>query len=159
LAARDLYLQDRIGRILIIPEPKDPTEDELAKLGLVNLALPPMSQRLLVASGVPAERVAFLPEPVDGTIREARRVRRFLMDRMPKSLVIITSKFASRRACVAFRHIFRQDRLQISCYATPYDPFAPERWWSSPRNALYVLMEYPKFLVNGLQLALGCEGG
>ena len=54
LAARDLYHQGRVDRILVIPEPPNLLDGELVKLGLLDPHLPPWSQRVLVASGVPA---------------------------------------------------------------------------------------------------------
>lgn len=156
LAARDLYQQERVGRILVIPEPPDRVEGELVKLGMVDPALPPLSERILVAAGVPREKISFLPEPADGTIVEARRVRKFFDGQPPQRLVIITSKFASRRACFIFRQVLRD--VEIYCSPTPYDPFEPSRWWSKPRNALFVVMEYQKFLVNAFTLAFGLQG-
>lgn len=154
LAARDLYRQGRIGQILVIPDPSGSAEEELMKLGLV----PPSSlaERILVKSGVPRSKITFLPEPADGTIVEAQRVRRFLEDRYPQRLAVITSKFASRRACFIFRRVL--SNVEILCSPTPYDPFSSDRWWATPRNALTVLMEYQKFLANAVTLTLGFQG-
>lgn len=156
LAARDLYRQGRIERIVLIPEPPDPIKGELVALGLVDPGLPSMSERILVASGVPRERIAFLPDPVDGTIQEAHAVRRFFDGRLPPRLVVITSKFASRRACFIFGRVLRP--VEILCAPTPYDAFEPEQWWAKPRDALTVVMEYQKFFANALSLALGLDG-
>ncbi|MBI3082829.1 MAG: YdcF family protein [Candidatus Omnitrophica bacterium] len=154
LAARDLYRQGRVDRILVIPEPPDPAHDELVRLGLLDPAFV-WSERILMASGVPRSKITFLPEPVDGTIQEAMRVRAFLKDKPPASLVLITSKFASRRARFIFRHVLQRQAGQVFCSPSPYDSFNPARWWAHPRQALYVVMEYQKLLVNALTLALG----
>lgn len=153
LAARDLYLQGRIKQILVIPEPPDRVDWELVKLGLEDPTLPPLAERILMASGVPRQKISFLPEPADGTIVEAHLVRRFLEGRPTKRLAVITSKFASRRACFVFRRVLQT--VEIFCSPTPYDSFEPDRWWKQPRNALFVVMEYQKFLANAFTLALG----
>lgn len=153
LAARDLYLQGRVKQILVIPEPPDQVAGELVKLGLADPTLPPVSKRILVASGVPRENISFLPAPADGTIVEAYRVRKFFEGQPPKRMAVITSKFASRRACFIFRWVLRH--VEIFCSPTSYDPFEPDQWWKQPRNALFVVMEYQKFLVNALTLAFG----
>lgn len=155
LAARDLYRQGRIGKILVLPEPFNPVTEQLVKLGLADLNLPPISERILVASGVPQEKIFFLPEPADGTIVEAQRVRRFFDGQSPQRLAVITSKFASRRACFIFRQVLRN--MEIYCSPSPYDPFDPDRWWSKPRSALVVVMEYQKFLANAFTLAFGLQ--
>lgn len=153
LAARDLYLQGRVEQILIVPEPPNPVNQELVKLGLEDPTFPPLSERILVASGVPQEKISFLPEPADGTIVEAHRVRTFLAGRLPSRLAVITSKYASLRACFIFRHVLTG--VEVYCYPTPYDPFTPERWWARPRDALHVVMEYQKLSVNLVTLAIG----
>ena len=156
LAARDLYRQGLVDRVVVIPEPVEPTQDELVRLGLVDPHLPPMSERILTASGVPRDRIAFLPAPADGTITEAVRARRFFGDRRPASLALVTSPCASRRARWIFRTLFARDGVRILSSPSPYDTFQAQRWWSKPRNALNVVMvEYQKLLTNGLQLLLG----
>lgn len=155
LAARDLYRQGLVDAILVIPEPPDPLEPELVKLGVLEPNLPPWSERILVASGVPRAKLSFLPTPADGVITEALQVRRFLQGRFPATLVVITSKFASRRAGVVFRHVLKRDPVTVLCYPSPYDPFIPDRWWSHPRNALVVVMEYQKCVVNAFRLIIG----
>jgi uncharacterized SAM-binding protein YcdF (DUF218 family) len=153
LAAADLFKQRRVERILVIPEPPDPARPELVRLGLVDAGEPPISARILAASGVPKDRITFLPEPADGTITEAQRVREFLRDRRPASLVIVTSKFATRRARFIFSHILGADNIQVLAYPSRLDPFEPRRWWAQPRNALTVVMEYQKLVSNALTLA------
>ena len=155
LAARDLYTHGRINQILVIPEPYDPTDQELERLGLLTPNSQAWPQRILVTSGVPLGSILTLPQPADGTIVEALRVRELFEEGLPpRSVVIVTSKFASRRARFIFRHILKDDLIQVFAYPTPYDPFHAEHWWSPPRNALQVVMEYQKFLMNAMQLAL-----
>ncbi len=152
LAARDLYNQGRVERILVIPEPSSPTEGELVRLGLLDPSLPPWPERILIASGVPASQIGFLPEPADGTIQEAQKVRKFLKGQPPGSLVVVTSKYASRRARFIFRTVLKNTKVAVLSYPSPYDPFEARRWWRQPRNALKVVMEYLKFPSNVLTL-------
>lgn len=153
LAVRDLYRQHRIDRILIIPDPQGPAFEELVKLGLEDPDHP-LSERILIASGIPKAQVLFLPTSVDGTVTEARRVREFLRGRMPKRLALITSKSASRRARFIFRRVFRRDEVEIWSSPAPYDFFEADHWWAHPRNALTVVTEYEKLLVNAVTLLL-----
>ena len=152
LAARDLYRQGKIDSILIIPEPPSPYQDELEKLGLFERSEKSWSERILIASGVPASRIAFLPEPADGTITEARHLVGFFRGRFPNDLVIVTSKFSSRRARFIFRRLLNPLHVKVLCYPSPYDEFQSARWWAQPRNALTVVMEYQKFLANAFIL-------
>ena len=155
LAARDLYREGRIDRIVIIPEPPDPAEGELVKFGLLDPRLPPWSERILVASGVPRATIQYLPEPTNGTIAEALKARRYFAGQFPKRLVVVTATFSSRRARFIFRRVFHDLPVEIACSPSPYDTFQPQRWWQQPRNALTVVTEYQKLLANALTLAVG----
>ncbi|MBI3321304.1 MAG: YdcF family protein [Candidatus Omnitrophica bacterium] len=152
LAARDLYREGRVDRIFVIPEPAPPWNAELARLGLLEADRRPWTQRILLASGVPQEKMVFLTEPADGTIVEARQMRRFLKDQFPRQLVIVTSASASRRARYIFRRVLKGKPVVVLSYPSRYGPFRAQRWWSQPRNALSVVMEYQKFLMNVLEL-------
>lgn len=155
LAARDLYRQGRVDRILVIPEPPDIAAGELVQLGLLDPSLPSWAERILLASGVPPSKITMLPEPAEGTVAEAVRVRDGLAGSPPQSLVLITSKYASRRARFIFRRVLTAQGARVFSHPTPYDAFSPSRWWSQPRSALYVIMEYQKFVANAVTLALG----
>jgi uncharacterized SAM-binding protein YcdF (DUF218 family) len=160
-AARDLYTQGRVDRLLIIPEPPNKIEGEvvpdrltheLTRWGLFDPTLPQWAVRILTAAGVPETAISVLPRSVNGTINEAQAVRSWFGDQVPKQFVVITSPSASRRARVIFREIFRDDEVQIVLSPTPHDGFLPERWWTSPRTALTVVTEYQKLLANALTL-------
>ena len=161
-AARDLLKQGKVKRVLVIPEPPNKIEGEVVKdrvkEGLIRLGLFDPSQgqwavRILLAGGIPDSQISVLPEWANGTITEARLVKRFLDGRAPKSLVLVTSKSASRRARLIFRRVFRNTLVQILSYPTPYDPFESKLWWKQPRNALTVMLEYQKLLSNIITLA------
>ena len=154
LAAADLYKQGKVGKILVIPEPPEEGRVQLIALGLLDPNVPPMSKRILLASGVPADRITFLSEPADGTIVEARKVQRFfeLEGDRPSRVVVISSKFASRRARFIFREVLGRDGMTVLAWPSPYDSFEPEGWWTRPRQALQVAMEYEKLPVNALTL-------
>jgi uncharacterized SAM-binding protein YcdF (DUF218 family) len=167
LAARDLYRQGIVETIWVIPEPvqkiegemvNDDVFEELVRLNLVNPSADQWAGRLLVAMGVPPDKIVVLPKPAHGTIHEADEVREAFRERLPKQLVIVTSKSASRRARHIFRAVFQHDDVEILSYPTPYDPFEAQRWWSTPRNALTVVTEYEKLLVNILTLTIGSAG-
>jgi uncharacterized SAM-binding protein YcdF (DUF218 family) len=154
LAAAELFKQGRVQRIVVIPEPPDPTLPELVRLGLADPDAAPISARILAASGVPRDRIAFLPQPADGTITEAVRIRSHFEHDPPEALVIVTSKSATRRARFIFRRVFEGVPVRILAHPSRVDAFQTRRWWAQPRNALTVVMEYQKFLSNALTLAL-----
>lgn len=163
LAARDLYRQGLVETIWVIPEPinkiegelvNDEVFDELVRAKLVDPSTAQWAQRILVSMGIPKDHIVILPKPAQGTINEAHWVREAFKDRLPKRLVLITSKSASRRARYIFRDVFKHDDVDILSSPTPYDPFDAARWWAQPRHALTVVTEYEKLLINVLTLAM-----
>ena len=166
-AARDPYRQGRVDEIWILPEPPNTVEgevvgsqvaEELVRLKLFNPVSPQWAARVLASSGGPVSKLIVLLRSADGTIREAPQARELVRVRRPKSLVVVTSKSASRRARMIFRHTFKKDGVAVFSYPTPYDSFEVGRWWTKPRNALTVVTEYEKLLVNALTLALRLDG-
>ena len=154
LWAGELYAQKKIDRILIIPEPSNSLHDKLEELGIQLPNSQEWTVKILTAFKVPREAIDFLPESVDGTIHEAILVRHFMGEHFPSRMVIITSKFASRRARFIFRKVFKNTPINILSSPTPYDSFQSDRWWTHPKNALLVVEEYEKFLVNAMVLFL-----
>ena len=154
LAARDLFRQARVRRIVVIPEPPRAARIEAAMAAL-NLAESRVSiaEQILIASGVPASAVALLPEPADGTIVEARRVKKFLGDAPAlRRIAVVSSKFSSRRACFIFQQVLKD--VEVVCAPSSYDPFDAHVWWKTQRTALNVVMEYQKLIANVLTLML-----
>lgn len=150
LAARDLYRERRIRRIVIIPEAQRDAAVQ-RELDALRIATPPsLVPRILLASGVPSSAFVVLPDAAEGTIEEARRVEAYLRDERSRRIVVITSKFASRRACFIFSRVLKG--REILCWPTPYDSFEPRTWWRHPRDAMQITMEYQKLVANALML-------
>ncbi len=154
LAARDLYKNGAVQKILFIPEPNRSgrATTELERLGITRLQGDELSYRILEASQVPRTDVLALPQAIDGTIHEAAAIQHYLKN-LPdvKRIVIVTSKISSRRQCYIFRKVLND--MDVQCVASPYDTASVEQWWVHPRQALFVLMEYQKFIANVMMLA------
>ena len=148
LAARDLFRQGKIDRILIIPEPPRAVDTELVSLGLVNAGEPQWSERILAASGVPQDRFSFMISAANGTLEEAELVRKFAAGRPPFALVLITSPASSRRARFIFRRVLDPKQVTVYSYPASSDAFDAQRWWADPRSMLAVVTEYEKMLAN-----------
>jgi uncharacterized SAM-binding protein YcdF (DUF218 family) len=148
LGGRDLYQAGRVGRILLSREPVDAAIGaELARLGLPDENA--LGARLLVLDGVDPAHVAFL-EPSDSTIMEAQRTRAYFGGTPPPTLVVVTQRHASRRACFVFREVLPATR--IYCAPTPYDRYATGQWWANRTYPLIVATEYLKLAINALEL-------
>ncbi len=155
-AAR-LYQEDRVDALLVIPEPRSLSEGKLVRLGLFDPTAPPISRRILAASGVPASGITQYSEAIDGTIVEAMRLHGVFAGRYPRHLSIITATVATRRARMIFRRVFRETRATIDSSPSACDRVSPDRWWQRPRDTLSVVMESQQLIVSALTLGLGLQ--
>jgi uncharacterized SAM-binding protein YcdF (DUF218 family) len=86
---------------------------------------------LLERAGVPRDRIEVLPGTVDGTIDEAREVKRHASASGVRSLIVVTSPYHSRRAVWTFRHVLRGDHVVVGSDPAPLTSTtpAPASWW------------------------------
>ncbi len=140
LEARDLYKLGLSGKILLIPEPPNRLRQELIKLGFKEPSQP-ISQRILVASGVPLSAVDHLPANAGNTKGESQAVKAYAAKHAVKSILLVTSPTGSRRQCWIFRRAL--PTVRISCQPTTYEDIEHDR-----RLALHVINEYLKMAAN-----------
>lgn len=101
-------------------------------------------------AGVPAAQIEALPEPVSSTYDEAVRLRAYASEHRLRSVLVVTSKYHSRRARWTMRRVFRESgvRVGIAPVVTDGTPETPSalNWWLSPRGWRSVAPEYPKLI-------------
>ncbi len=108
----------------------------------------------MIQLGVPPGAVEVFRSSVDNTAQEAAATRQLAVRRHWKRLVIVTSKYHTRRARFAFNRAFRGTGIDIRVRATRYDPITPATWWMHRFDARWVLLEVPKLIAYWL----GMEG-
>jgi uncharacterized SAM-binding protein YcdF (DUF218 family) len=102
--------------------------------------------RVLSLLGVPRERVVSVSaEDAFDTISEARAVAPALLAQGLRRLILVTSKYHTRRAA----HIWRNrvsGNFSIRTAAAREDPFQPDGWWHSGRQIRWLFAEYGGWL-------------
>lgn len=147
LEARDLYKGGFSKKILVIPDPPDPLRHELEKLGFKGTPLH-ISQRILIASGVPMSAVDLLPTHAEGTRVETNLVEAYAEKNAIKSILLVTSPISSRRQCWIFERALPS--VRISCQPTAYEEIEYNR-----RTILWVINEFLKIAANGIGIYSG----
>ena len=147
-AARDLYRAGRAPHVLLSQSIRPPLSDEIRRLGIPIVPEHDVNRQILAVAGVPATAVELLP-PTDNTLGEAQAVARLTRERGWSAIIVVTSKFHTRRACWTFRRVLR-DAVRIYCHPSAYDTFDPDRWWQVDKMALTVASEYLKLAANFL---------
>jgi len=106
----------------------------------------------MVGLGVPPEAVEVFPHPLDNTAQEAEASLALARERGWDRLVIVTSKYHTRRARFAFNRAFSGSRIHIAVRPTRYEIVRPRTWWADRHDARWVVQEIPKLLLYWLGL-------
>ena len=120
-----------------------PSEEDVATaaLGIDKPANHTYSVTVLQRSGVSAEDIRVLAEPVDNTADEVRVIAAEARANQAERVILITSKYHSRRVRVLWNSLVGDHPQAIVRYA-PFDPFEPEHWWRTTTDAMAVSREW-----------------
>jgi len=107
-------------------------------------------QRSIEAMGIPERSFKLIGDGVAGTFDEARVTKKFVRESGYKSILLVTSKWHSRRAYLTFKSVFSKDEkvkgIKITCPPSTYDTFNPDAWWKKEADAEIVLGEYLRLI-------------
>ena len=104
------------------------------------------SMRILEILGVPRyDVIAVSAEDVYDTVSEAEAVGGEVIKRGYKNIILVTSKFHTRRAAHIWKEIY-EDKLEVTSVSAKTDPFDPASWWKQGRQVRWVLAEYGAWL-------------
>ena len=146
LAAVDLYNQGYSNLIVITRKAKEPGSDEFWKRVGNHFDGRIFFQRAIEAMGVPKDSFMMIEGEVTSTYDEALAVKKFLKRNGYKSMILVTSKWHSRRAYLTFKSVLEKDHVTITIYPTKYDTFDSRTWWKIGIDAKSVFSEYGKLL-------------
>lgn len=96
--------------------------------------------------GVPAAKVTpvSLPDAFD-TVSEAQGLVARMGDAPPRSVLLVTSRFHTRRAATIWRRALGAGATVVPIAARS-DPFDPDHWWRHARQIKWVMTEYGGWL-------------
>ncbi len=143
MEAAALYREGRVPLVVINGNRKTDALRELETLGYV----PPApwdegGKRMLEVLGVPREKVlAVNAEDVYDTISEALTLAPVLEARGLQVLLIVTSRFHTRRATHIWRNRLDHE-FRIGAAPARRDPFDSDGWWDSGRQIRQLMTEY-----------------
>jgi uncharacterized SAM-binding protein YcdF (DUF218 family) len=141
----ELYKQGLAPMILMTQARRSPAELELERRGMHYPEFSELDRKMLVELGVPEKNIVVLPARADSTFSEAVLTRSFFGKQPPPRLLLVTSRYHSRRARMTFRHVFG-DSTEILSAPTPFDDFDPDHWWENRAGIRNLLVEYQKGL-------------
>ena len=101
---------------------------------------------ILEGFGVPLTAIETSAQEVTDTWEEAQEVSNLVEQKGYTSVLLVTSKYHSRRAYRIFKDALKGKASVISV-PSPYDPSNPEEWWKRSADCKRVILEYQKMLV------------
>ncbi len=141
MEAAELYKQGWAKEVWLTKGAPSAESDAMKGLGIATVDEYLMSQRVLELQGVPADSIRVLEGWNENTIAELRTVRRALGDAVDARVIVVTSKFHTRRVR-ALWHRVGDKRPDAIVRPASGDPFDPKRWWRSSRGAIIVAREW-----------------
>jgi uncharacterized SAM-binding protein YcdF (DUF218 family) len=87
----------------------------------------------LLERGVPKEKLLRLSHDADSTEEEAGALAKLAAEHHWKSVVVVTSNYAARRARYIFERVFPTD-ISTSVASARDGDFDPERWWEKRKS-------------------------
>jgi uncharacterized SAM-binding protein YcdF (DUF218 family) len=145
-AGADLY-KGEVAKMIYVPRMEQMRGlEDIKKLGINIPENRDLVITILQGLGVPLYAIETSAQEVTNTWDEAQAVRTLVEQKGYKSVLLITSKYHSRRAYLIFKDALKSKSTVISA-PSPYDSSDPESWWKRDEDAKMVIMEYPKLLV------------
>ena len=142
----DLYNKG-LAKLVFVPrmEPMEGLEETLNQ----GIHVPENRDLLIIileGLGVPLAAIETSSQEVTDTWEEAQEVSNLVERKGYTSVLLVTSKYHSRRAYLIFKDALKGKASVISV-PSPYDPSDPEEWWKRGKDCKRVIIEYQKMLV------------
>jgi len=146
LAAVDLYKQGYANLIVLARASEQPELHEFWKRVGSRFKRKIFFQRAIEAMGIPDDSFKLVGNGVTSTYDEAMVTKKFLAESGHKSILLVTSKWHSRRAYLTFRRAMNSPAITIIAHPSKYDGFDPTNWWKKETAAESVFREYARLL-------------
>jgi uncharacterized SAM-binding protein YcdF (DUF218 family) len=153
LEAVDLYKAGFAPEVLLSPGRREPAELMLRARGVKLPSDSEIVRDTITQLGVPPSVVVMPDGSVDNTAQEADLLRQLAAERGWHSVIVVTSKYHSRRSAFAFRRALRDTDVRIEVAPTRYDPSDPQHWWRNRADLRWVLLEWEKLVLYRLGLS------
>lgn len=147
LQAVDIYNEKYSDQIVLI-NTYNTRYDIQVKQGLeLTPGYAQLSRIVAVDLGIPEENILILEGNAQSTKDEALILREYIKNnREIKSIIVVTSKYHSRRSKTIFTKALSYLDRKINIYSSPskYDYFKVDQWWRKREDIGFVLSEYLK---------------
>jgi uncharacterized SAM-binding protein YcdF (DUF218 family) len=117
-----------------------------------------LNLRVLLACGVPREKIVVLAGQARSTYDEALALAEHLAAAPKQRLLVVTNGYHTRRARWIFSRVLGGEAQRLTLISTPTEEFQPDAWWQDEKGFSIILGEYLKLGFYGLRYGwLGYE--
>jgi uncharacterized SAM-binding protein YcdF (DUF218 family) len=152
LEASDLYREGLASVIVMSPGYVDPLCDDLRARGIRLPREVDLHRDAMIQLGVPGTAIEIMPHGYDNTADEAAGVRTLAHARGWKRLIVVTSKYHTRRSRFAFNRELRGSGVEVQIRGSRYDRAQPDGWWRNRSDLRFVVSELQKLAAYRLGL-------
>jgi len=152
LEAVTLYKEGWAPKIVLSPGRPEPSERLIRAEGVRYPLESEVTRDAIIQLGVPADAVAATDGYVDNTGEEANLLRAMVKVNHWRRVIIVTSKYHTRRAHFAFRRGLENTGAEPIIRASRYDPSDPAHWLRSRADVRFASSEWLKLIVYRLGL-------
>jgi uncharacterized SAM-binding protein YcdF (DUF218 family) len=148
----DLYQEGWAPRIVLSPGIIEEAQMQLRRMGIKYLPDAERARDAMIQMKVAPAAIDILPGSLDNTADEAAAVRDLAARNGWRRLIVVTSKYHTRRSHFAFARELKGTDVRILVRASRYDGAKPEQWWKNRGDFRYVTSELQKLLAYRLGL-------
>ena len=153
LEGADLYKEGHAPVIVLSPGRPEPGEHLLRQRGIRFPSNVELERDVLLQMRLPPAAILATEGYVDNTAQEANLLRALVKAHGWRRVIIVTSKYHTRRAAFAFRRGLEGTGAQVVMRASRYDSSDPARWWRYRADFRFASSEWQKLVAYRLGLA------
>jgi uncharacterized SAM-binding protein YcdF (DUF218 family) len=148
----ELYRERQAPLIVLSPGRLDRVEIDLRARGIRWPTEAELARDAILQMGTAADAVRIMPGNLDNTAQEAEALRQLAGETGWRRVIVVTSRYHTRRTHFAFRREFSGSPVDVIVRASRFDESDPPRWWRHRGDIRFVVSELPKVLLYGLGL-------
>jgi uncharacterized SAM-binding protein YcdF (DUF218 family) len=153
LESVDLHRSGYADVIALSPGREEAAEQILRARGISFPREADTIRGVVVAMGVPASAVLVGSGSVDNTADEGLMLRRLAAGHRWRTVIVVTSKYHTRRTGFAMRRALDGSGVRVIVRASRYDMADPAHWWRARGDVRFVAEEWQKLIAYRLGLA------
>jgi uncharacterized SAM-binding protein YcdF (DUF218 family) len=140
MEAAVIYREGWAPEVWLTRNVRHPDDVALAKLGIERMPEDAYNRVVLERLGVPDESIRLLDRRILNTAEEVRLIADEVGKRGGDRVILVTSKYHARRLKFLWLRLVGDHPRAIVRYARD-DPFDPNEWWHTSRDAMAVSRE------------------